>query len=352
MVGGGSIDDFRRPANPPVYRIPKSQAGGGRLKDGGTTKPANDNSQGAGGGQLGPTKSTAKAGVSNKTLSRPPAPPATQAPVPLNQPVQTFENVEDAIEAGNNARDQKPADFRAAELAYKAATTLAPDDERGFIGLGNIYYDQLDFKQAVGAYRKAVELKPKNFSVLENLGNAYYVLGQYQEAIEASSQSIRLDPKPPGPYFTLAWANLAIGQGETAGNLANAFIYRWRPFYSEDPPYYVTFAGYLGYRDAGRPEEAKKLLAVAPDSSDCADLKWVCRLLKYFRHEITGEQLLKEANDVGRKTEAQTYIGVDLALSGKREEALPYLRWVVTNGDRTFSEYGLASVWLKKLENP
>jgi len=73
--------------------------------------------------------------------------------------------------------------------------------------------------------------------------------------------------------------------------------------------------------------------------------------LKYFRHEITAEQLLKEANDVGRKTEAQTYIGVDLALSGKREEALPYLRWVVTNGDRTFSEYGLASVWLKKLEN-
>ena len=356
MVGGGSIDDFRRPANPPVYRIPEAPVtGGGRLKDKKTNKPANDNSQTAGGGQLGPTKSTAKADISNRSPSRPPdAPkPAAAPPTPIasNQPVQTFDSVEDAIEAGNNARDQKPADYRAAELAYKAATTLAPDDERGFIGLGNIYYDQLDFKQAGAAYRKAVELKPKNFAVFENLGNAYYVLGQYKEAIEASSQSIRLDPKPPGPYFTLAWANLATGQGETAGNLANAFIYRWRPFYSEDPPYYVTFAGYLGYRDAEKTEEANKLLAIAPDSKDCVDQKWVCRLLKYFRHEVTAAQLMKEANDVGRKTEAQTYIGVDLALSGKREEALPYLRWVVTNGDRTFSEYGLASAWLKRLES-
>lgn len=372
MAGGGSIADFRRPANPPVHR----EAGGGRLKDP-TKKRAIDSPQVTGGNQAKASTETAGGGstrpkdaprTATKTESArsildvksgggrgiAPAPPPTPsarteiAAAPAATP--TFDDVEDAIEAGNNARDQKPPDYRAAELAYRAATTLAPDDERGFIGLGNIYYDQQNFTQAVAAYRQAVELSPKNVSVFENLGNAYYVLGQYKEALEASSQAITFDPKPPGPYFTLTWASLTIGDGETAGNMAKAFNYRWKPDFVGDPPFYVTFAGYLGFREAGRAEEAKKLLAVPPDSNDCEDKNWVCRLLKYLRGEVSAAQLLKEANDNGKMTEAQTYIGLDLALSGKRAEALPYLRWVVANGDRTFTEYGLAKAWVKKLE--
>lgn len=378
MVGGGSIRDFRRPANPPVHREPRSEVGGGRLKDQTTNKraidnpevtagsKANANTETAGGGSTRSKDTTRsairtpsaakileeKSGGGGRGVTPPPSPAPSErteiAAAPA--PARTFDNVEDALEAGNNARDQQPADHRSAEMAYKAATTLAPNDERGFIGLGNVYYDQQDFTQAVAAYRKAVEVNPKNFSVFENLGNAYYVLGQYQQAIEASYESVRLKAEPPGPYFTLTWASLTIGDGETAGNMAKAFNYRWKPYFAGDPPYYVTFAGYLAYREAGRTEEANKLLAVPPDSNECEDKNWVCRLLKYLRGEVSAAQLLREANDNGRMTEAQTYIGVDLALSGKRTEALPYLRWVVANGDRTFTEYGLAKVWVKKLE--
>jgi tetratricopeptide (TPR) repeat protein len=377
QVGGGSIAKIRRPANPPVYREPRSEPGGGRLKDETTTKRAIDNPEVTAGSQpkaktgtvgggttpsrdaTRPATGTAaaskilgtKSGGGSRGAMPQPVPAPSVRPESAAEPATNFESVEDAIEAGNSARDQKPADYRAAELAYKAATQLAPDDERGFIGLGNIFYDQRDFKQAISAYRKAVELKPKNFSVWENLGTAYYEVGQYKEAIEASSESVRLNPKPPGPFFTLTWASLTIGDGETAGNMAKAFTYRWQPFFEGDSPYYVTIAGYLGYREAGQTEEANKLLAVPPDSPECGDQNWVCRLLKYLRHEVSAAQLLKEANDNGRMTEAQTYVGVDLALSGKRAEALPYLRWVVANGDRTFTEYALAKAWLKKLES-
>lgn len=360
VTGGGSTDNFRHPPNPPVYHERKNEPAGGRLKDVPGTKPAISDPRIVGGAKSSASTpdnkapksaSTApKAGRTSAGIATPRAVASQTVAAATRIPTENFETVEDAIEAGNNARERKPADYVSAERAYQAAAKLASDDERAFIGLGNIYYDQRNFEQAVVAYRKAVELNPKNPIVFENLGNAYYELAQYKEAIDASSQSIRLDPQPPGAYFTLVWSNLTIDEGETAGNLANAFIYRWRPFFVGDQPYYVTFAGYLGYRQSGRVEEANKLLAVAPNSNECADQNWVCRLLKYLRHDISAEQLLKEASDNGRMTEAQTYIGLDLALSGKRAEGLPYLRWVAAKGDRTFTEYALATAWVKKLE--
>ncbi len=381
VTGGGSTEDFKRPSNPPVYHQPKIEPLGGRLKDRSGSKAGGRSSQTNGPGAAtatGTQKGVARpAGNDPKTNSGAPAKPAvfpkwgdiksgggisgTHKPEPVasqsastNPPptrAENYDDVEDAIEAGNNARDQKPPDYLEAERVYKLATKLAPNDERAFEGLGNIYFDQHRNEEAIAAYRKAIELKPDNPAAFENLGDSYYRLGRYQESIDASAQSIRLDPKPSGPYWTLAWSAATIGKGEIAGNMAQAFVYRWRPLFAGEPPYYVTFAGYLGYREAGHAEEANKLLAAPGKSSECKDQNWVCRLLKYLRHEITVEQLLSEANDNGKMTEARAYIGIDLALSGKRQEALEHLRWVVTNGDRTFTEYPLAKSWLTKLES-
>ena len=381
VTGGGSTEDFKRPSNPPVYHQPKIEPLGGRLKDRSGSKAGGRSSQTNGAGAAtatGTQKGAARpAGNDPKANSGAPAKPAvfpkwgdiksgggiggTNKPEPVasqsastNPPpsrAENYDDVEDAIEAGNNARDRKPPDYVEAERVYKLATRLAPNDERAFEGLGNIYFDQHRNEEAIAAYRKAIELKPDNPAAFENLGDSYYRLGRYQESIDASAQSIRLNPKPSGPYWTLTWAAATIGKGETAGNMAQAFVYRWRPLFAGDPPYYVTFAGYLGYREASHTEEANKLLAMPGKSSECKDQNWVCRLLKYLRHEISVEQLLSEANDNSKMTEARAYIGIDLALSGRRQEALEHLRWVVTNGDRTFTEYPLAKSWLTKLES-
>jgi tetratricopeptide (TPR) repeat protein len=369
QVTGGGSTDFKRPANPPVHHQPRVEPAGGRLPEDAGTKSQGHSSQAN--SPSGSQKGAKAAANDAKTPSRPsllpkwgdlksgggakPVPqPASSDPSSTNvasASTGSNEDVEDAIEAGNNARDRKPPDYVDAERAYKLASKLAPNDERPFEGLGNIYLDQGRNEEAVLAYRKAIELKPKNPSAFENLGDAYYRLGRYQESIDASTQSVRLDPKPPGPYWTLTWANITIGEGETAGRMAQAFIYRWRPLFEGEAPYYITFAGYLGYREARRTEEARQVLAMPGKSSDCRDQNWVCRLLKYMRHEISAEQLLAEARDKGKMTEARTYIGIDLALSERRLEALPHLRWVEASGERTFTEYPLAKAWLKKLES-
>lgn len=66
------------------------------------------------------------------------------------------DQVEDAIELGNAARDRKPPDFESAEKAYRLASKLNPRDARPYVGLGNIFWDQRRFAEAAKAYREAV----------------------------------------------------------------------------------------------------------------------------------------------------------------------------------------------------
>lgn len=389
QIGGGSTENFKRPENPPVHHRPKPEVAGGRLtgiagaKQSARQTPDATSAAGAPPGAVKPGHRDPRQS-SSATAKSGPRPSATPAPSilgaiggvrsggggkpipkgtpehgnvanslpPPPDPSKINEAVEDAIESGNAARDEKPADYSEAERAYKLAAQLAPDDLRAFVGLGNIYLEQQRDEEAVAAYRKAIELKSKNPDVFEALGDLYFRMARYPEAIDASAQSVRVNATRPGPFWTLAWVSLTLGKGEDAGRFAQAFIYRWRPFYAGDPFYYITFAGYLGYREAGRNEEANTLLAGPGASSECQDQNWVCRLFKYLRHEVTAQQLLAEANTNDKMTEARTYIGIDLALSGRRAEALPHLRWVIENGNKAFVEYHLAKAWIAKLEKP
>lgn len=374
-IGGGSTADFKRPSNPTVNRRPKPDdgPGGGRLSGTEGPKPSRPNPQPREPGVAAPARDTnaATAATTPRAVSTPKAgsrgglgglgipspklrpPPADQAQA-ANSPTPTgseiFEDVEDAIEAGNTARDQKPPNYPEAERAYNLAAKLEPKDWRAFAGLGNIYLDQGRDEEAIAPYRRAVELKSKSPEIFEALGDVYFRLGRYEESIEASSESVRLDGTRPGPFWTLTWVNLTMGKSEEAGNNATTFVSRWKPFWSGDSPYYITFAGYLGYREAGRKSDAQSTLESPGASSECPDSKWHCRLLKYLRHEITAQQLLAEANTNDKMTEARAYIGLDLAFSGHRAEGLPHLRWVVQSGNRQFVEYHLAKAWIARLE--
>ncbi len=382
--GGGSTAGFKRPANPPAHRKPiPSEAAGGKVEGSaakaGSKAPSSAAAVGVEPGRSPSSRSEPRPATSSTASSaRPSATPkprgrlggigatrsgggakttATQTdivagPPPIIGTTGTIDDVEEAIELGNAARDQKPSDYTEAERAYQLATKLAPDDWRAFVGLGNIYVDQDRDKEAIEPYRKAVELRKKSPEVFETLGDIYFRLGSYEESIQASSESVRLDATRPGPFWTLTWVSLALGRTEDAGNFADAFVYRWKPAFAGDEPYYVAFAGYVGYREAGNKEKAKALLAAPGESKTCLDANWRCRLLKYFRHEIKAEELMAEANTKDKMTEARTYIGIDLALSGHRAEALPHFQWVIESGNRMFVEYHLAKAWIAKLQKP
>ncbi len=47
-------------------------------------------------------------------------------------------------------------------------------------------------------------------------------------------------------------------------------------------------------------------------------------------------------------TEAHAYTGMEQLISGHRDKALEHLRWVNENGNRTFIEYTLSRMELKR----
>src|SRR5262245_5572599 len=145
-AAGGSIKDFKKPANPPVYggKIPKGPKNSSTSKpeteDPAATKARDDAT--ASKKPLGAFGSL-KGGVSRSpapttTAARPaPAPPPPPAPTPALAASAVNKDLEDAIAAGNDARSADPANYDEAEKAYRLAAKIAPTDVRPYEGLGN-----------------------------------------------------------------------------------------------------------------------------------------------------------------------------------------------------------------------
>lgn len=108
----------------------------------------------------------------------------------------------------------------------------------------------------------------------------------------------------------------------------------------------MALFGSLGYRFEGKEAEARKLLETAAKNID--KTRWVAPAVEYFLGAMSADDLLKLATDNDKMTEARAYIGMNLLLSGKREEALPHLRWVVENGNKTFHEYLFVKATLER----
>jgi hypothetical protein len=347
---GGSIKDFKKPSNPPVYggKVPKSTKGSSTMKpdveDPAVTKSrTSDSAPKSSPGTLGSFKSPPKGSVPAASRPAPaPVPPPTPAPAAtgINQ------ELEDAIAAGNDARSADPPNYAEAQKAYRLATRISPNDVRSYEGLGNIFIDQRKYADAFAAYEQAVKLGSKNPEVFESLGDSYLALGRFSDSLNASTQSIKLDAKRPGPYFTRAWINLYLKNGAGAGDDARAMLDRWQPAWAGEQPFYTAVVGYFGYWQSGRKDDADKLLAEAARA--CTSVAWVCQPIRYLTREQTSEEFIAHANDNDKMTEAKAYVGIDLALDGKASEAQPYLEWVKTNGNKTFYEYLLAAAWLEK----
>jgi len=68
-----------------------------------------------------------------------------------------------------------------------------------------------------------------------------------------------------------------------------------------------------------------------------------------LRGEISPEELLRAADNTGKKTEARTYLGMDLLLKGRSAEAHEHFSWVKEYDNNRFLEHPLAVAELNRL---
>jgi lipoprotein NlpI len=235
---------------------------------------------------------------------------------------------------------------REALAAFDKAIRLKPTYAEAYRRRGIVYHSLSQNDRAIKDYDEAVRLSPNSSEVYYDRANAYSDSGQSERALKDYDAALRLNPRYAQAYYNRSLAHLALDRGGEAA--ADARAYLDLKGWQESQAQYMVLVGYIGNQLAQHDVEARQLLEEAKGKSDTA--VWPYPIIRYLRHEITADTLLTAATDTDKQTEAQTYLGLDLSLSGHRDEALTHLRWVKDNGNKSFAEYTFATTALRRLE--
>lgn len=103
-----------------------------------------------------------------------------------------------------------------AETTYEKLTEVAPDDARGFFGLGQVNAMQRDFEKAAESLGRAAELTPDDVNTQYALGRVQIEAGDFDGAIEALNKVLELNPELAEAHRFLGTAYVQKKEFETA----------------------------------------------------------------------------------------------------------------------------------------
>ena len=215
------------------------------------------------------------------------------------------------------------------------------------MALASALIDAGRYEEAVQPAERAVQLNDQAASAWYALSLAFAVLGRDRQADSAMLRYLELEPSPES-YHTRAYYLFRLGKDGAAARDAKAFLERAGWGHESAP--YVAFLSALAYRRLGQNADADAVLerarpTVTPGS-------WTEKVLDYMQRRLTADAFLSRARENGEKTEAHTYVGFDLAMAGKRDEAVVHFKWVQKQGSRNYVEYTMAVAELERLEKP
>jgi len=236
--------------------------------------------------------------------------------------------------------------FEEALEAYKEARRLNPNVPAVHHNIGLMLMRLGKGAEAIAPFEEALRLNPSYQNARYLLSSAYSRAGRYEEAVDSWTKFLQLRPRGREALQNRAWNLMYLGgKGEAAAADAMQFleVAGWR---DEASPFMVLIA-HLGYRQAGRMADAQKALEEA--EKNCDTSAWPYPVIRCLRGEISSEELLRAADNTGKKTEARTYLGMDLLLKGRGAEAREHFAWVKEYGNNRFLEHPLAVAELNRL---
>ncbi|HSS19199.1 MAG TPA: tetratricopeptide repeat protein [Pyrinomonadaceae bacterium] len=203
------------------------------------------------------------------------------------------------------------------------------------------------YAEALESYKKAVSLKPDLASLYAELGYAYLKVGNEEEAANTFQKGVQVNPREAYFYRSLAYLHLTNGLADAAAGDAYSYLTTkgWRDEHSQ----YLALVWYFALRKGQHAAFATKILQDAVAKLDSSD--WPYPVVQFLNHTLTETEMLAQANNDDKLTEAHAYAGLELSLNGDSKAALEHLRWVKDKGNRSFVEYGLAMAELDRLEH-
>jgi tetratricopeptide (TPR) repeat protein len=230
--------------------------------------------------------------------------------------------------------------------AYLEARRLNPDLYYVHHNIGLVFMRLERFSEAVNPFQEALRLNPQFRYARFGLADAYTKIGSYDKAIDSWTRFLELVPNGPDALTKRSWTYLYQGgHGREAAADAHNFLkmHGWQRATSP----YLAIMAYLGYREAGLTEEAQAILEEAKDESKTAG--WPYSIIRHLHGELSIDDLLQLAIDNDKKTEAHAYIGMDLLMKAKNDEARKHFQWVKDYGNKRFFEYSLSIEELRRL---
>ena len=239
--------------------------------------------------------------------------------------------------------DKKEYDKAIAD--YNEAIRLDPGYERAYNGRGNAWRAKKDYDKAIADYNEAIRLDPEYAYAYNGRGKTWSAKKDYDKAIADYNEAIRLDPGYVRAYCNRGAAFLLTGSAKVGEDARKVLeLEGWRGEHSQ----YAVLWGYFGFRRAGNADSAKRLLDDA--AARCETTAWPYPVIRYFRGELDQTAMLAAASDNDKMTVARFYLGLDLALKGRYEEAREHYRWVKEHGNPSLFQFTRALAELDKLE--
>jgi len=219
--------------------------------------------------------------------------------------------------------------------------------------LNTVGYRLLEMKkvaEAIEIFKLNVEMYPDASNAYDSLGEGYLALGDTDQAIKNYKRSVELDPKNTnthgGAFAERAWNQLIARRGDAAINDSLEFLSLagWRT----DSSSYMVLVAHFGYRLQHRDQDAREIINEC--ASKCDTTAWPYPVIRYLRNELDATALIDLSTNDNKMTEARAYIGMNLSMLGRFQEALLHFNWVKENGNQRFSEYDLAVSESKYIE--
>ena len=246
--------------------------------------------------------------------------------------------------AVGNALNNGFSQLDAALEEYREAARLEPRVAGFHLDAGIMLVRLGRPAEAVDSLGQALRLDPAHREARYHLSNAYTQMGRYDEAIGSWTGFLQLVPDESEALHNRAWVYMYAGrQGAAAAADARRFLQvaGWRHRSSA----FMAVVAHLGSRQAGG--EARGILDDAAAGLNTA--LWPYPVVAYLRGAITAERLMDAAASNDQKTEAHAYLGMDLLLRGRVDDAREHLVWVRDYGNERYIEYTLAVAELSRL---
>ena len=128
---------------------------------------------------------------------------------------KSLQRSDDFIYQGNEKLSE---DFVSAEMEYRKAVSVKPNNAKGSYNLGNAYYKSGLFDEALSRHLETIKnstSKSEKHKAFHNIGNALMQQQQCKEAVEAFKNALRNNPTDDESRYNLALAqDCANKQGE------------------------------------------------------------------------------------------------------------------------------------------